>query len=458
MVSSLIHHQSAGGGLPAAAGGPRLPTPLRLAHFSDIHFNRLTGEIGFDPDEDLRGEIRRDLEVQVATLGKLDAVLVSGDVAYAGKKEEYQIAIRWLDELCAAGRCERDAVYVVPGNHDVDQDIIRANPLLQDAHDSIRGKLTDYDRDTALRRRLEEPYSRNLFYAPLREFNEFAGLYGCSFFADADSYAWNHALDLNDGSRLFIRGLNSALLSGLSDAEETLFLGSRAWTIPRYAGVEYLTLWHHPPNWLKDGKDMESMLDDRARIQLFGHEHDQRVVPFRDQMKLFAGAVNPRRDEPRWRPGYNIIEITVLGGPESRKMSIDVHAREWQVTLPRQFRATLDRRGNPIYHLEIPLDPWQPPDRAPEGPMKSDAAPSPISTGSTPTTVPDSAKMSPRELVNRFFRLSISKKSEILGHLDLIVDADRSLPDVERYKRAILRAKERNLLQDLANQVIRAEG
>jgi len=66
--------------------------------------------------------------------------------------------------------------------------------------------------------------------------------------------------------------------------------------------------------------------------------------------------------------------------------------------------------------------------------------------------------MSPRELVNRFFRLSISKKSEILGHLDLIVDADRSLPDVERYKRAILRAKERNLLQDLANQVIRAEG
>jgi calcineurin-like phosphoesterase family protein len=430
-----------------------VPSPLRLVHLSDIHFNQRSDGIGFDPDEDLRSELRRDLEMQVATLGKLDAVLVSGDIAYAGKKEEYRSATVWLDELSLSAGCPGE-VYVVPGNHDVDRDIIRANSLLQDAHDAIRGKLTAYDRDTALKRRLEETEARMLFYAPLSEFNEFAAVYECTFFADADSYAWDRPLPLSDGSTLLVRGLNSALLSGLSDAEGTLFLGSRAFTMPRRTGVEYLTLCHHPPNWLQDGKDMAAALDDRAKIQLFGHEHDQRVVPYRDQMKLFAGAVNPHRAEPNWRPGYNIIEVSILCHGTSRAMNINVHAREWQQTVPRQFRAIMDRRSNPVHHLEIELEPWQPP--VMEDPLTPETTPPPTSSEPTETAGPERLPLSPRELVNRFFRLSISKKSEILGQLDLLVDADRSLPDVERNKRAILRAKERNQLLQLAKLIIHA--
>ena len=65
-------------------------------------------------------------------------------------------------------------------------------------------------------------------------------------------------------------------------------------------------------------------------IGLFGHEHDQRVVPHRDYIKLFAGAVNPHRAEPNWRPGYNIIEISIETIGPKRKLLVHVHAREWQ--------------------------------------------------------------------------------------------------------------------------------
>lgn len=426
---------------------------LRLVHLSDIHFNRQFEGPGFDPDEDLRDQLASDLTNFVKKSGNVNALLISGDVAYSGQKAEYDSASVWLDRLCEAGGCSSDAVYVAPGNHDVDQGLIRANSLLQDAHDAIRGKGTAYERDAALLRRLEEPDARTLFYAPLREFNEFAARYECSFFADADSYAWEHPLILNDGSTLKIRGLNSAILSGLSDAIGRLFLGSHACTIPKRAGVEYLTLCHHPPNWLLDGKDVGAALDDRAKIQLFGHEHDQRIDFHRDTAKLYAGAVNPRRDEQNWRPGYNVLELSVQTVDGKRKLMVDVHAREWQNTVPRQFRAIEDRGNKQIHHHEIVLDDWE------HSRSNTTARTEARQSGDSPQPVPaqPAATMTPREVVHRFFKLPISKKSEILGQLDLLAESDRALPDVEKSKRALLRAKERGLLDKLIELIIKAE-
>lgn len=426
---------------------------LRLVHLSDIHFNRQFEGPGFDPDEDLRDQLASDLKTFVKSHGKVNALLVSGDVAYSGQKAEYDNASGWLDRLCEAGGCLPDAVYVAPGNHDVDQGLIRANSLLQDAHDAIRGKATAYDRDAALLRRLEEPDARTLFYAPLREFNEFAARYECSFFADADSYAWEHPLIFDDGSMLKIRGMNSAILSGLSDTIGRLFLGSHACTLPQRAGVEYLTLCHHPPNWLLDGKDVGAALDDRAKIQLFGHEHDQRIDFHRDTANLYAGAVNPRRDEQNWRPGYNILELSVQTVGGRRKLMIDVHAREWQNTVPRQFRAIEDRGNKPVHHHEIVLDDWE------SSRSDTTARTEPLTSSESQPTAPGQVvpTMTPREVVHRFFKLSISKKSEILGQLDLLAESDRALPDVEKSKRALLRAKERGLLDKLIELIVKAE-
>lgn len=430
---------------------------LRLVHLSDIHFSRPSSH-GFDPDEDLRNEVARDIEGFAKKLGAMHALLVSGDVAFSGKKSEYNVASKWLDHICASSGCPIDSVYVCPGNHDIDQDVVRANSLLQDSHDVIRAKATSYERDATLKRRLEEPDARNMFYAPMREFNEFAARYECSFFADADSYAWDRPLTLNDGSTLCIRGLNSALLSGLSDNLGTLFLGSRAYTMQRHAGVEYLTMCHHPPNWLLDGREVSASLDDRSRIQLFGHEHDQRIIPGRDNVKLFAGSVNPHRREDNWRPGYNILEVSVRSENGIRKLLVNVHAREWTVRPPTQFRAYEDRNNNPIHTTEILLDDWQPNLASIETRMATKDPQASSSSAQTVVEKPsETVPMPMRQIVNRFFRLSVSKKAEIAGHLGLVADEDSTLPDVQRYKLAILRAKERSLMDKLTKMILEAQ-
>ena len=54
-----------------------------------------------------------------------------------------------------------------------------------------------------------------------------------------------------------------------------------------------------------------------------------------------------------------------------------------------------------------------------------------------------------RTLSIQYFKLTFSKKLEIAGSLDLFEDTDTKLPDHERFRRVLLRARERNLLNEL---------
>lgn len=423
---------------------------LRLAHLSDIHFSFRASETGFNPDRDVRSELTRDLAKQARDFGSIDAILVSGDVAYAGKQKEYDDAALWLDELCDAGGCARSSVFLCTGNHDIDQEVLKANSAIQDIHDAIRRETAHPARDSALMRRLQQPEVRNLLYAPMRDYNDFAVRYECSFYGEGEAFAWDRDLPpLEDGTILRIRGMNSALLSGLSDRQQSLFLGSHAWTMPRHDGVEYLAMSHHPPSWLLDGPEFEQGLH-RARIQLFGHEHDQRILPARDFVRLYAGSVNPHRAEPNWQPGYNIIDVAVANRENARWLDVGVHVRVWQGPPPR-FRTFEDVDGDSVHRTSIKLDPWTPsvswkPDPAPLDQVESELT--------TPNEeVAHMGSMTNRELVNRFFRLSLSQKTEIVGRLELADEADKALPDSERYKRALVRARDSGQLGDVSQLI-----
>jgi predicted phosphodiesterase len=165
-------------------------------------------------------------------------------------------------------------------------------------------------------------------YESLEHYNHFALAYNCCFHADGDNYAWSRDLTLDDGSVLRIRGLNTELLSGQRDLEKSLFLGHSAWSNGREPGVEYLAYSHHPPKWFVDGDDMMQEFANKVRLQLYGHEHDQRIVRTYDSVTLFAGAVNPHRSESNWQPGYNIIEVGVSTRESKRYVQVRIHARE----------------------------------------------------------------------------------------------------------------------------------
>ena len=87
-----------------------------LVHLSDIHFVKAS-TVGPDVlDEDVRRELKRDVIALCGTLGSAHGILVTGDIAYSGKSEEYKRAEDWLLELCRETKCDEQNVWMICGS------------------------------------------------------------------------------------------------------------------------------------------------------------------------------------------------------------------------------------------------------------------------------------------------------------------------------------------------------
>ena len=92
---------------------------LIFVHLSDIHFRCWSGS-EYDVDNDLRNELLLDAESVSKDHGQPQGILVTGDIAFSGTSEEYDIAKEWLAELCIKLGRTLENVWCVPGNHDVE--------------------------------------------------------------------------------------------------------------------------------------------------------------------------------------------------------------------------------------------------------------------------------------------------------------------------------------------------
>jgi len=181
--------------------------PLIFIHLSDIHFRKQQADGRSVIDDDIRNEVLLDLDrLHFATAA---GVLVSGDVAFSGAKDEYVVAREWLAEVNKKIKSEPQNVWVVPGNHDVNRDAIKDSPLLMDVQRIIRSaQPSDIDGHIA-KYLLEEKLLPELLFSPIQEYLAFASLFSCHH--KPNQPIWTDDLHLNDGSILRIVGLNSTL-------------------------------------------------------------------------------------------------------------------------------------------------------------------------------------------------------------------------------------------------------
>lgn len=87
-------------------------------HISDLHFRK---NQEYDRDVVLKSFVDS-LPTLTLRAGQPQLLIVSGDVAHAGKKEEYEQATIFFDKLLAKLSLTRRELLVVPGNHDVDRE------------------------------------------------------------------------------------------------------------------------------------------------------------------------------------------------------------------------------------------------------------------------------------------------------------------------------------------------
>ena len=324
---------------------------IAFIHLSDIHFGQERGGT-MVAHNDAKLRLIEDVAAMVEGLPEKKAagVIITGDIAYAGKADEYKIAADWLDKVAAAAKCAITDIMVVPGNHDIDRDEISSSAEWQLSEIQTKG-------ESALDKFLENERDRAVLYARFTAYIPFAEAYNCSMDCQG-GLASKRIVTLAPGRSLQFMGLNSALVCKRKDKEGELLLGTRQRVLPIQSGQELVVLCHHPLRWLQDSEDARRFVRSRARIFISGHEHTPavRVDAIEagcDLMTLEAGATVPPTAGDPFTYTYNIIEFAWESVDD--RLKVTVHPRAWDDEKKR-FVGDAVRLGGlePVHFLGCP--------------------------------------------------------------------------------------------------------
>ncbi|WP_269813886.1 metallophosphoesterase [Rhodoferax ferrireducens] len=452
---------------------------MRILHLSDIHFQTpicLTPDM--DPDEAFRVRLEEDLAELCNDGMSVDIILVGGDIAYKAEPGEYEAAKKWLLRLAEICRCHQSRILTVPGNHDVDWDICAQVPV-SNAQEAIAGKAEFHERDRELNRQLGHAASARALFQPMEAYNEFAAQFQCNVFPERPF--WQQTFELEQRVKLRVFGLTSALLSGGGGRDKApgkLFLGSRQTVLKPDADVVALVLCHHPPSWFSDASNAGNLIDARAMLQFFGHEHDQRCIRPPEYMRFHAGAVNPERDAPAWKPGYNLVDLCVKGEGAARELKVEAHLRQFQSAPNELFLPYFTKKKEDVWThtISIPqalrttssIGAGPPLPHPAQNETKITAAVQAVLAAVVheyddhhpkPDMQPEFKVSEPStdNLIFRFWQLRVDEMRDIALDLGLITEADLDLQPPQRYFKAMEVAKEKGLLVELARLIEKRE-
>ena len=302
-----------------------------FVHLSDIHFGQeKDGGLLFIND-DAKKRLLEDAAAEISKTGmSASGVIVTGDIAYAAKYEEYAKAGEWLDELADRIGCSRLDIQMVPGNHDIDRDAI--TPIAKYHLDAVRDQ-----GDEVLDMLLDDDAQREALFERFAAYRDFSGGYGCDLDVGG-VYSADVAVVLAPGRTIRFVRLNSALICSRKDDEGRLILGARQRVFEAIDGEEMVVLVHHPLNWLQDSNEAGRYFKSRARVIISGHEHfpSLDVNPVEagcDLLMLAAGATAPDDIDEKYTYKYNIL--TFDWDEATDGLAVKINPRTWNFGMKR---------------------------------------------------------------------------------------------------------------------------
>lgn len=297
--------------------------------------------------EDISNRIRID-----ACLEHVDFVVFSGDLAFSGQAKEYDEARKQLlDPVMKAVGLDKNKLFIVPGNHDLDRDCITEYlpPGLQ-AHLSNAADVNKW---------LNDDCSRSHAFEHFKNYREFIKRYNNQSSPDYASILTLKAA----GKNIALFGINSSWMSwrnmsgnGQVDDINHLVIGEPqihdALREIESADVK-IAVMHHPFEWLAnfDRVLITSCLGRSFHFVLHGHEHMPQAQFITgidgDYVIIPAGASYDRRiaENPRYTNSYNWVSLDFENGNGM------VYFRRWSER-QRRWMADCDTYENGQFPLD----------------------------------------------------------------------------------------------------------
>lgn len=257
-------------------------------HLSDLHFRVSQA---WSQDVVLKA-LLEDIHSRYSGPNRPDVIFITGDIAYSGATEEYDLAGDFIRKLLEVTSLGNDRLFLVPGNHDIARD--RA----EDAFYGARQRLTDaleVDRFFANKER------RAMLFLRQEAFRKFANRMSPPDNGGYTDSSYAHSKQVMIGPiAVCVLLLDSSWLSqGGTTERGTLLVGEKQ-VLDSDTGTKTHALkfgiLHHPFSWLQEFEQVqiENLLMERVHVVLRGHVHseDQRIVESHgNRMSIFtAGA------------------------------------------------------------------------------------------------------------------------------------------------------------------------
>ncbi|GHV78100.1 hypothetical protein AGMMS49942_29210 [Spirochaetia bacterium] len=426
---------------------------LCFLHLSDIHFKKYNQEYA-DVDDDLRHELLNDIRNHaIKELHNISGILVCGDIAHSGKANEYEQASSFLNKICEIFKLEESKVYCVPGNHDVDQEGCKNDPILLNTQSKLESTTSHIEVNATITEYLSSSSgSGQILFNHLNNYNTcFAEKYGCKI--DAKKPYWTYQLKLDDTYSLNIRGINSVIISSHLDH---IFAGNeRKMVIGEYQvpikddNIINMTLCHHPPDCWKDPENkLVKFINDRVHIQLYGHKHIQTIYQNDNTLVVGSGSMQPSRAEDKWFPCYNWITLELISSDEENEyIEFKLYPRKYNL-LNNRFGADLENchEGKLYNQYKININ-----DNSSEVHiMTTDGSEKKL-------TIFSIDDVNDKDLIYHFMSLPYIKRSKLLDKYNVINELDEGKKHIDILYKVLNEIKVRNCKQEFWDDIMITE-
>lgn len=322
---------------------------LRLLLLSDIHFLFLYEEM--DSDAPIRTAFFKDLADFKKVHGAVDHILVCGDIASKGVKDEYDAAYVFFKKLCDVVGCKPEEIYIVPGNHDKNFSAPNA-----DIRHLINAGLSNekIDADKLFVDLLRNNFSQfKTLYQPFKDYQDFAvkmlstePLMTKCLDEDEDVVYDNEKdkaymmtnLGFIGNYPITLYAMNTALCADWLDVNDfgqghKLFLPKLSYiTKANKENCINIVMMHHPIHNLVCGEQIKNKLDENFQIQIFGHLHKP-VSDNNNAVHIHSGAFQPPKDENDksgdYFSVYNILELDVESEDEIDNLTVRLRVEKF---------------------------------------------------------------------------------------------------------------------------------
>lgn len=345
---------------------------MKILQISDIHWRNIHDLA--DSYRDIREGMLQDLQNYCThSDSTFDHIFICGDIAFSGTETEYNKANRFLKDLCEIVGCKPSEVFMVPGNHDKN---VSAAP--KSLREMVNIGLTHEDQnDNTINDWISNDLqSLKMMYNPFYQYNKFAIGYGSSeplmhklldnsqtgvkYDEEHDTMYWEDELGNGlQGYRVMVYGVNTAFNSDLNDYDPGVRDNGHKLFLPKVAykgghktdGRINILIAHHPLLFLTSSKALQTDLDDRYQLQLYGHVHIANSNMENNAVHVFSGSLQP--DEyggtADYCPVFNIIDMQVISnGLSGDNLQVNLQVHYWN---SRRFEQ--DTKKSQMFNVKL---------------------------------------------------------------------------------------------------------